>query len=224
MIEQMIELQSMVGDLRVRVAQLEAAPADRKEREMNDNHIADADAVSRAQFNAWFERDFARDETGRLIGYHESTVHELMLRAYRAALAAPRADADTAGAKLNLQNVFNELREDFSVADSGKALKAVERAIAAGASNERADCGETLPGEFKNAEDLISAMRADADAVGAKPANWSDTSAEQRNQATPNFVGFQGVHGGLYHSEDAAASESEFGICWPLVRYEKAND
>jgi hypothetical protein len=52
---------------------------------------------------------------------------------------APRAHADTAGAKLNLQNVFNELREDFSVADSGKALKAVERAIAAGASNERAD-------------------------------------------------------------------------------------
>jgi len=38
--------------------------------------------------------------------------------------------ADTAGAGLNLQTVFNELREDFSVADAGKALKAVERAIA----------------------------------------------------------------------------------------------
>jgi hypothetical protein len=36
--------------------------------------------------------------------------------------------------RINLQDVFNELREDFSLQDSGKALKAVERAIAKGAS------------------------------------------------------------------------------------------
>jgi hypothetical protein len=34
-------------------------------------------------------------------------------------------------ATVNLQTVFAELREDFSVADSGKALKAVERALSA---------------------------------------------------------------------------------------------
>lgn len=42
--------------------------------------------------------------------------------------AAPAID--TAGAKLNLQDVYTELRDGFSVSDAGKALKAVERAIA----------------------------------------------------------------------------------------------
>lgn len=79
-------------------------------------------------------------------GHHNIELLKMIPVGAKLYLASPAIDA--AGAKLNLQDVYTELRDGFSVSDAGKALKAVERSL----ERRRLDAASASSDDAQDAE------------------------------------------------------------------------